>query len=440
MYDDSSYDDASYDDASYDDASDGLLSLATRAAGLAGGPVTIEDDASELITYSPGQENSDDARIATILSRRVPDRYRTLLRTEHLDERLAGSSGPFYADLRGAGILPRAIMPIRAGDTAIGSIWAIVPSSPSPEQRAALEESAALLAPLLARQAERRLAADARRTAAVRALLRGGDEAVETARELPLGPGPLAVVAVRPLPSALAPGPGPYDGRCHGAYDNPYANPYDDSYAGLCAGPGGPPGDPLRRALADLDRRLSAFQPGGLSAEIDGVGYAVVPVGDEQRLLRAVGELPEVAAGVGRTVPGPGRLGRSRADAELVVRLLTRLGATRERTAHIRDVQLDALLMRTVDLAVEAGHDPLGALAELEEYDRRRGTSLLDSVDRYLAAGEDARLAARQLHVHPNTLRYRLRRAQEITGLDLSDPAAAFDIRLRLRLRALRLP
>ncbi|WP_413102050.1 PucR family transcriptional regulator [Streptomyces sp. Inha503] len=429
---------AMYDDSSYEDASDGLLSLATRAAGLAGGPVTIEDDASELITYSPGQENSDDARIATILSRRVPDRYRVLLRTEHLDERLAGSSGPFYADLRGAGILPRAIMPIRAGDTAIGSIWAIVPSSPSPEQRAALEESAALLAPLLARQAERRLAADARRTAAVRALLRGGDEAVETARELPLGPGPLAVVAVRPLPSAPAPAPasGPYDGRCDGAY----LNPYDGPCAGQGGPPGGPPGGPLRRALADLDRRLAAFQPGGLSAEIDGVGYAVVPVGDEQRLLRAVGELPGAAAGVGRTVPGPGRLGRSRADAELVVRLLSRLGATRERTAHIRDVQLDALLMRTVDLAVEAGHDPLGALAELEEYDRRRGTALLDSVDRYLAAGEDARLAARQLHVHPNTLRYRLRRAQEITGLDLSDPAAAFDIRLRLRLRALRLP
>ncbi|MBI0300426.1 helix-turn-helix domain-containing protein [Streptomyces sp. PRKS01-29] len=422
---------AMYDDSSYDDASDGLLSLATRAAGLAGGPVTIENDASELITYSPGQENSDDARVATILSRRVPDRYRTLLRTEHLDERLAGSSGPFYADLRGAGILPRAIMPIRAGDTAIGSIWAIVPSSPSPEQRAALEESAALIAPLLARRAERRMAADARRTAAVRALLRGGDEAAETAHELSLAPGPLAVVAVRPLPSGLPPAPGPaspgpYDG---GPYDG---GPYDGASDG-------PSGDPLRRALADLDRRLSAFRPGGLSAEVDGVGYAVVPVGDEQRLLRAVGELPGTAAGVGRTVPGPGRLGRSRADAELVVRLLTRLGAA-ARTAHIRDVQLDALLMRTVDLAVEAGHDPLGALAELEDYDRRRGTALLDSVDRYLAAGADARLAARQLHVHPNTLRYRLRRAQEITGLDLSDPAAAFDIRLRLRLRALRLP
>lgn len=27
-----------------------------------------------------------------------------------------------------------------------------------------------------------------------------------------------------------------------------------------------------------------------------------------------------------------------------------------------------------------------------------------------------------QLHLHPNTLRYRLRRAAEITGIDLKDP------------------
>ncbi|MER8155243.1 helix-turn-helix domain-containing protein [Streptomyces sp. NPDC094472] len=395
----------------YDDSPDGLLSLATRTAGLAGGPVTIEDDASELITYSPGQENSDEARVATILCRRVPDRYRALLRTEHLDERLADSSGPFYADLRGAGILPRAIMPIRVGDLAIGSIWAIVHSSPTREQRAALEESVGLIAPLLVRQAERRMATAVRRTAAVRALLGGGDEAVEAARELPLGPGPLAVVALRPLPCAQDP---------QGT-----------------EGSEGPYGGPLRRALAELDGRLSALLPGALSAEVDGVGYAVVPAGDEQLLLRAVGEPRGMVAGVGRTVPGAERLGRSRADADLVLRLLARLGPA-ERTAHIRDVQLDTLLMRTVDLADEAGHDPLGALAVLEDYDRRRGTELLTSLDRYLAVGEDARRAARELHVHPNTLRYRLRRAQEITGLDLGDPGTAFDVRLRLRLRGLR--
>lgn len=385
----------------YDDSPDGLLALAGSIAGLVGAPVTIEDDASELITYSPGQEYSDEARVATILNRRVPDRYRSLLRSDRLDVRLAGSSGPLYADFRASGVLPRAIMPIRVDDLSVGSIWAIVPNAPSREQRAALEESAALAAPVLARQLARRRGEEARRAAAVRALLGGGAEAVEAATELPLAPGPLAVVALRPVGPA-------------------------------------PSGEPLRRALAGLDG------PAGyaIHAEADGAGYAVLPVRDEQRAARLVRELRDRAglvAGVGRTVPGPDLLDRSRADADLVVRLLTRLGGTGG-AAHIRDVHLDALLMQTVDLADEAGHDPLGAIADLEAYDRERGTELLDSLARYLAVGEDARLAARQLHVHPNTLRYRLRRAHEIAGLDLADPAAKFEIQLRLRLRALRLP
>ncbi|MGW2325766.1 PucR family transcriptional regulator [Streptomyces sp. NPDC001700] len=384
----------------YDDSPDGLLALADSIAGLVGAPVTIEDDASELITYSPGQEYSDDARVATILSRRVPDRYRPLLRHERLDVRLAGSSAPLYADFRASGLLPRAVMPIRVDDLSVGSIWAIVPTAPSREQRAALEESAALAAPVLARQIARRRGEEARRTEAVRALLGGGPQAAEAAAELPLPPGPLAVVALRPTTPA-------------------------------------PSGEPLRRALA-------ALTDGGVYGEADSAGYAVLPVRDEQRLARVVRELPGRAgllAGVGRTVPGPDLLDRSRADADLVVRLLTRLGGGAGGTAaHIRDVHLDALLMQTVDLADEAGHDPLGAIADLERYDRERGTDLLDSLARYLASGEDARLAARQLHIHPNTLRYRLRRAHEIAGLDLADPAAKFEIQLRLRLRSLRLP
>jgi hypothetical protein len=386
----------------YDDSPDGLLALAGRIAALVGAPVTIEDDASELITYSPGQEYSDEARVATILSRRVPERYRPLMRSDRLDVRLAGSSVPLYADFRASGVLPRAVMPIRVDDLSVGSIWAIVPAAPSREQRAALEESAALVAPVLARQIARRRGEAARRAAAVRALLGGGAGAVEAAAELPLAPGPLAVVALRPVAPA-------------------------------------PSGEPLRRALAGLAQGV----PGGVHAEADGAGYAVLPVRDEQRPARVIGELRDRAglvAGVGRTVPGPDALDRSRADADLVLRLLSRLGGAGGAAAHIRDVHLDALLMQTVDLADEAGHDPLGAIAGLEAYDRERGTELLDSLARYLAAGEDARLAARQLHIHPNTLRYRLRRAHEIAGLDLADPAAKFEIQLRLRLRALRLP
>ncbi|WP_406165340.1 helix-turn-helix domain-containing protein [Streptomyces sp. NBC_00996] len=49
----------------------------------------------------------------------------------------------------------------------------------------------------------------------------------------------------------------------------------------------------------------------------------------------------------------------------------------------------------------------------------------------YAAAGS-ATDAARSLFVHPNTVRYRLRRVEELTARSLSDPRAAADIRVAL--------
>ncbi|MDR3036581.1 MAG: helix-turn-helix domain-containing protein, partial [Kitasatospora sp.] len=38
------------------------------------------------------------------------------------------------------------------------------------------------------------------------------------------------------------------------------------------------------------------------------------------------------------------------------------------------------------------------------------------------------------LHIHPNTLRYRVRRAEQLTGLDLAQPQQRLLAMLQLRL------
>ena len=40
----------------------------------------------------------------------------------------------------------------------------------------------------------------------------------------------------------------------------------------------------------------------------------------------------------------------------------------------------------------------------------------------YVELRRDRRRTAERLHIHPNTLDHRLRRARELTGLDLDDP------------------
>ncbi|WP_143174098.1 PucR family transcriptional regulator [Streptoalloteichus hindustanus] len=60
------------------------------------------------------------------------------------------------------------------------------------------------------------------------------------------------------------------------------------------------------------------------------------------------------------------------------------------------------------------------------------GGSLLETVDAYLEVGGVLESCARQLFVHPNTVRYRLRRVTELTGRNASDPRDALVLRVAL--------
>jgi purine catabolism regulator len=68
----------------------------------------------------------------------------------------------------------------------------------------------------------------------------------------------------------------------------------------------------------------------------------------------------------------------------------------------------------------EAPHDRMRAAVDrLIDYDGRRRTALLDTLERYLAERRSVIESARSLYIHPNTLRQRLGRIEELTGLEL---------------------
>jgi len=80
------------------------------------------------------------------------------------------------------------------------------------------------------------------------------------------------------------------------------------------------------------------------------------------------------------------------------------------------------------------------ALGPLEEYAERRGSDLIDTLQAFLDSDLDRRRAAERLHVHPNTLDYRLRRVAELTGLDLGRAADLTLAALALKQRAMTTP
>jgi hypothetical protein len=76
------------------------------------------------------------------------------------------------------------------------------------------------------------------------------------------------------------------------------------------------------------------------------------------------------------------------------------------------------------DQLVERVHDPLAAA----------GAAVLETVRAYLESGSTVEGTARTLFVHPNTVRYRLRRATELTGFSPADPRDGYALRVALTL------
>jgi purine catabolism regulator len=77
-------------------------------------------------------------------------------------------------------------------------------------------------------------------------------------------------------------------------------------------------------------------------------------------------------------------------------------------------------------------------LAPLDAYDRDHGGELLDSLQAFLQHNARWETAAAQLFVHRHTLRYRMRKVEELTGRDLSSSFDRMEFWLALRARDLQ--
>jgi hypothetical protein len=73
-------------------------------------------------------------------------------------------------------------------------------------------------------------------------------------------------------------------------------------------------------------------------------------------------------------------------------------------------------------------------LGPVIEQDERAGSDLLTTLRVFLATGGSWVRTADELHLHPNSVRYRITKAAELTGRDVSDNRARVDVSLALEL------
>ena len=74
-----------------------------------------------------------------------------------------------------------------------------------------------------------------------------------------------------------------------------------------------------------------------------------------------------------------------------------------------------------------------GEVGKLREYDVKYSSDLLATLEGYLACDCRLAAAASTLHVHPNTLRYRLKRIEQVLGASLDSPDEKLNLQFALR-------
>jgi PucR family transcriptional regulator, purine catabolism regulatory protein len=161
-------------------------------------------------------------------------------------------------------------------------------------------------------------------------------------------------------------------------------------------------------------------------------GEAVKALADQLRAALSAELAEPLSAGVGRPHPGVEGIRQSYGEADGALTLGARLLGPGQ-VAQFAELGLYRLLLalRSTTELETFYQDTLGTLAD---YDRKNDGELVKTLDAYFACLGSPTEAAERLHVHRNTLLYRLHRIQDIAAIDLSDAETRLALHLSLRI------
>jgi sugar diacid utilization regulator len=126
-----------------------------------------------------------------------------------------------------------------------------------------------------------------------------------------------------------------------------------------------------------------------------------------------------VVIGIGGVCRDPREVARSYAQAQRTTQTLRRLGRAGTVSAF-SDLGILRLLLQVPDLA-ELRSFAADVLGKLAVHEQEHKSEYLTTLACYFRENNSPQRASRILHVHPNTVAYRVKRIEEITGLRLDN-------------------
>jgi PucR family transcriptional regulator, purine catabolism regulatory protein len=196
--------------------------------------------------------------------------------------------------------------------------------------------------------------------------------------------------------------------------------------------------DMARRELLDRWPRALLRERGDVlavlipAADSNGTDSRTYLEGVRVRLGRLVGA-GTATIGIGRQAAGPRDIVYSYREAEQAARIGTQfLGGNR--TVTFQELGVYRVIARVED------RETLDAfrreyLGPIEDYDASHGGEYIETLEGFFGCNGNHARAAEVLHLHRNTLLYRLERIEALTGRDLGDPETRLSMQLALKIR-----
>ncbi|WCN38255.1 PucR family transcriptional regulator [Aneurinibacillus uraniidurans] len=401
-----------------------LMELADLIAERLENPITIEDMNHHVVAYSMHGDATDPVRIQTIMKRRVPESVLIRFWKEGVIQALMHSDEPVRIPAaRDVGLDSRVAVSIRRGTEVFGYIWVQEANRTLEDgDLLVLKQAARLALPrLLYRKSRYEKNEEKRKQLLWRLLSRSGEADNRTiekaARELGVSLSGVLEVLV-------------FEARCPEAV-------WDSMQKELAY---------LLEHLGDFfvfrelplwtfdDRHLIVLASMHADEEKQMHEASRVFVNElRTRLNRRFGE-EYLEVGHGNPVVQFGEVWRSYQQALEVLHLKKCFPMELAGAAGYGELGIYRLLPQIKRWNEEQGYQN-DKLARLVAYDQHNQSNLVETLDVFLCAAGKVNTAAQQLHIHPNTLTYRLRRICEVGGIDLQNANDRATLFLDLQVR-----
>ncbi|EGL82370.1 putative transcriptional regulator, PucR family [Caldalkalibacillus thermarum TA2.A1] len=379
-----------------------LESFVDRISDMLSCPITLEDANHRLLAYSTHDDRTDPARTATIMGRRVPEKVINSLWKNGVIPQLMASDEPIRVKkITDIGLDNRVAISIRQNEEVLGYIWALdMDHTLDDEKLALLKQAAEAARKLLLKRQAHKYKREAGHQELLWQLLTGHADTEEEIKakfeQLKLTFPAMATVIVFQFAQDV-------DARLENKLGyilktsqriKPVLSTTDGHQFILLAAP-----QSQEAPLKDFQHFIPACI--ALMKERFGVFPMLGACGSIQRHLPAVE--------------------KSYKEAQYVLDIKEKFAEDTEKIYTYQDLGIYQFLDVIADKRKRDG-SVNHALQKLYAYDQQHNSQLVKTLDVYLNKDTNLNETAKALHIHVNTLNYRLKRIAEIGEINLSDP------------------